>query len=130
MGNILHIYVAFSEKLDFIIRNLPLSSRCPKCMYCMYSLFYSFLIYLSNMLSLLNVFYVSAKELSLQILHCITQYYAYQGIFWKPGKTSKFEIIFRGKKKKKKKKWKKKNPKWPFFKNGHFSKSPILKIFS
>ena len=55
----------------------------------MYSLFYSFLIYLSNMLSLLNVFYVSAKELSLQILHCITQYYAYQGIFWKPGKTSK-----------------------------------------
>ena len=93
MGNILHIYVAFSEKLDFIIRNLPLSSRCPKCMYCMYSLFYSFLIYLSNMLSLLNVFYVSAKELSLQILHCITQYYAYQGIFWKPEKTSKFQSI-------------------------------------
>ena len=24
----------------------------------------------------------------------------------------------------------KKNQKWPFFKNGHFSKSPILKIFS
>ena len=24
---------------------------------------------------------------------------------------------------------KKKNPKWPFFKKGHFSKSPILKIF-
>ena len=24
----------------------------------------------------------------------------------------------------------KKNPKWPFFKNGHFSKSPILKKFS
>ena len=24
----------------------------------------------------------------------------------------------------------KKNPKWPFFKNGHFSKSPILKNFS
>ena len=23
-------------------------------------------------------------------IHCITQYYAQQGIFWKPGKTSKF----------------------------------------
>ena len=26
-------------------------------------------------------------------IHCITQYYAYQGIFWKPEKTSKFQPI-------------------------------------
>ena len=26
-------------------------------------------------------------------VHCITQYYAQQGIFWKPGKTSKFRPI-------------------------------------
>ena len=26
-------------------------------------------------------------------IHCITQYYAYQGIFWKPGKISKFQLI-------------------------------------
>ena len=63
---------------------------------------------------------MSAKELSLQILHCITQYYAYQGIFWKPGKTSKFEIIFIGMKKKKKKKLKKK------IQNGRFSKMAIF----
>ena len=73
------------------------------------------------------------------LVHCITQYYAYQGIFWKPEKTSKFQPIhstmkiwtdFHENKAKKNLFFLKKNPKWPFFKNGHFSKSPILKKFS
>jgi hypothetical protein len=62
---------------------------------------------------------------SQQDLHCITQYYAYQGIFWKPEKTSKFQPIhstdFHENEEKKKKKIEKKSKmavfqKWPFFK--------------
>ena len=73
------------------------------------------------------------------IIHCITQYYAYQGIFWKPEKTSKFQPIqnmkfwtdfYENEAKNFFYFFENKNPKWPFFKNGHFSKSPILKIFS
>ena len=33
------------------------------------------------------------QALSKQDIHCITQYYAQQGIFWKPGKTSNFRPI-------------------------------------
>ena len=68
-------------------------------------------------------------------LHCITQYYAQQGVFWKPGKTSnfdpsilpyKFGLIFMGMKQNFFF-FRKKNPKWPtqkklIFQNRQFSK--------
>ena len=64
-------------------------------------------------------------------IHCITQYYAKQGIFWKPGKTSKFRPIQftiwiwtnfneNEAKKKKKKKWRKKIQDGRFFKMAVF----------
>ena len=65
-----------------------------------------------------------------RLLHCITQYYAYQGIFWKQEKTSKFQPIhstmkiwtdFHENKAKKNFFFEKKSKmavfqKWPFFK--------------
>ena len=71
-------------------------------------------------------------------VHCITFYYAYQGICWKPGKTSKFWPIQSTiqictdfhENEAKNFFFKKKNSKWSIFQNGRFSKSPILEIFS
>ena len=72
-------------------------------------------------------------------IHCITLYYAYQEISWKPGKTSKFQPIhstiqiwtdFHKNEAKKVFFFGEKNSKWPIFQNGRFSKSPILEIFS
>ena len=64
-------------------------------------------------------------------IHCITQYYAQQGIFWKPGKTSKFRPIhsttiilanFHGHEAKKNIFFRKKNQ------NGRLKKSSSFKI--
>ena len=43
-----------------------------------------------------NMFFVKVRlseDTVVFDIHCITQYYAKQGIFWKPGKTSKFRPI-------------------------------------
>ena len=50
----------------------------------------------------------------------LTHPFYHTNLDWFSWEWSKKKIFFFGKK----------NPKWPFFKNGHFSKSPILKIFS
>ena len=70
------------------------------------------------------------------IIHCVTLYYAYQEISWKPGKTSKFgpihstiQIWTDFHENEAKKNLKKRNSKWPIFQNGRFSKSPILETF-
>ena len=54
------------------------------------------IFYLINIDKKVNIFGLPTHLLYLNVvyeLHCITQYYAYQGIFWKPGKTSKFQPI-------------------------------------